>query len=157
MSAEIREAKLEDVAALIDLMQHAHAEGGFVLNREIALAAFTALLNDRSHGAAWIALRDQKPEGYLVLTFKLSMESGGLDAFIEDIVVYRDARRSGVGSALMTEAIAECRRTGISAVHVEIGAGDEAAKSFYARCGLKNRGHTILTVALRENLLARPL
>ena len=102
-------------------------------------------------------MRAAIPSGVAALTFKLSMESGGLDAFIEDIVVYRDARRSGVGSALTSEAIAECRRTGISAAHVEIGAGDEAAKSFYARCGLKNRGHTILTVALRENLLARPL
>lgn len=83
------------------------------------------------------------------------MESGGVDAFIEDIFVYPDARRKGVGRALMVAAVAECRRTGIYSVHVEIGAADEANRAFYAACGLKNRKRTIPTSVIRENPLAR--
>ena len=157
MNTAIREAKLEDVAALVDMMQRAHADAGFALDRELANAAFTTLLRDRSRGVVWIARRDLKPEGYIVVTLKLSMESGGIDAFIEDLFVYRDARRKGVGSALVSAAMADCRRAGVSAVHVETSADDEATAAFYAACGLKNRNHTILTSVLRENPLARPL
>lgn len=157
MTTAIRRVEIDHVAALLDMMQRAHTDAGFAFDREIAKAAFTTLLKDHQRGVAWIALRDLKPQGYIVLTFKLSMESGGFDAFIEDIFVYREARRKGVGSALMSEAMAECRRTGVCAIHVETGASDEAATNFYAACGLKNRERTILTSILRENPLARPI
>ena len=157
MSAEIREAKVDDVTALVEMMERAHKDAAFALDRELAKGAFSVLLKDRSRAAAWIGLRDRKPEGYILVTFKLSMEAGGTDAFIEDIFVYADARRKGVGSALMSAAMAECGRIGISAVHVETGADDEAAIAFYAACGLKNRKRTILTNVLRENPIARPI
>lgn len=145
------------MAALVDMMQRAHADAGFALDRELATAAFGALLKDRSRGMAWIGLRDLTPEGYIVLTFKVSMESGGVDAFIEDLFVHPDARRNGVGRALVSVAVAECRRVGVSAVHVETGADDAANMAFYAACGLKNRKHIILTSVLRDNPLARPI
>lgn len=157
MKIVVREARIEDVAALVDMMRRAHADGGFALDVELAQAAFSALLSDRSRGVAWIGLRDSKPEGYIVVTFKLSMESGGIDAFIEDIFVERTARRTGVGTALVSSALAECRRTRVFALHVETGADNESTKAFYSKCGLKNRDRTILTCVLRDNPLARPL
>lgn len=157
MTEKTRQVGIDDVAALVSMMHRAHADAGFALNRELAKAAFYTLLKDHTRGVAWIGLHDQKPAGYILVTFKLSMESGGIDAFIEDMFVYREARRKGVGSALVSAAMTECRRTGISAVHVETGAVDAAAIAFYAACGLKNRERVILTTVLRENSLARPL
>lgn len=157
MSVVIREARIDDIAALTDMMQRSHADAGFALNGELAKAAFSVVLKDRRRGVVWMGLRDLKPEGYIAITFKFSMESGGVDAFIDDIFVYRDARRKGAGSALMSAAIAECRVAGVSAVHVETGDDDEAAAAFYAASGLKHRKHRILTSLLRENPLARPI
>lgn len=71
--AVIREVQNDDVTALLDMMQRAHADAGFALDRELAKAAFSTLLADRRRGMGWIATRDLKPEGYVVVTWKLSM------------------------------------------------------------------------------------
>ena len=155
MHSIVREAESADVALLVELMQRAHADAGFALDRELARVTFCALLSDRNSGIAWVALRDQKPEGYIVVTLKLSMESGGRDAFIDDLFVCQNARRKGVGCALVSAAFTECRRIGVCCVHVETGIDDQGAQAFYARCGLKNRGHTLLTRTLGDNPIAR--
>jgi ribosomal protein S18 acetylase RimI-like enzyme len=157
MHNAIKRAGLSDIADLVEMMGAAHAEAGFVLNREGAAAAFANLLSDASRGSAWIVFRRETAEGYIVLTFKLGMEGGGIDAFIDDLFVRPGARRSGLGSALVSEAVKVCRQMGAFKLQVEVGANDAAAKGLYSKYGLRDRGHLLLTAALRENPLARPL
>jgi ribosomal protein S18 acetylase RimI-like enzyme len=155
MSSSIRRATHGDTPALLDLMQAAHAEAGFALDSVAAAAAFTTLLGDVSHGCAWIACRGVAAAGYIVITFKLSMESGGFDAFVEDLYVRPTARRCGMGTRLLSAAIAACSERGVSAMHVEVGSDNEGARMLYRKHGLEDRGRLILTAQLRDNRMAR--
>ena len=71
--------------------------------------------------------------GVVVLAYRLSVSAGGLFASIEDLHVRPEARRQGVGRALLRAADERCAERGIS--YVEVQVEDEVAGSFYASLG----------------------
>jgi GNAT superfamily N-acetyltransferase len=137
-----------DIPALVGLMREFYAEAGHALDDDWAASSFSALLGDPARGMAWIVKVDSVPAGHAVLTFRHSMEFGGLDAFVDDLFVRPGHRRRGLGRSLLAELFDECRRRGVLAVHVEAGEGNAAARSLYASFGMRDRGRLLLTAPL---------
>ncbi|MDQ3819097.1 MAG: GNAT family N-acetyltransferase, partial [Acidobacteriota bacterium] len=150
MGITTRNALLDDVPVLVDLMSEFYAEANYPLDREWARASFYALLEDCSRGAAWIVFHDSEPAGYVVMTIRFSMEYGGLDAFIDDLFIRPSYRRRGLGRALLNSLFDECRRRRVLAVRVEVGHDNVAAKALYNSYGLLpyNDGRQMLTTRL---------
>ena len=71
--------------------------------------------------------------GVAVLAYRPNIPAGALFASIEDLYVRPDARRQGVGTALLTAANERCAARQIS--YVEVQVEDEAAGLFYASLG----------------------
>ena len=71
--------------------------------------------------------------GVLVLAFRPNVSLGAPFAGIEDLYVHPEARRRGVGRALLQAAGDRCRRHGISYLEAQVEEG--AADVFYAACG----------------------
>ena len=78
--------------------------------------------------AAWA---DGRPVGVTVLAFRPSISLGATFASIEDLYVKPDARRRGVGRALLGAVGRRCKERGVSYVEVQ---ADEAA-AFYMSLG----------------------
>jgi GNAT superfamily N-acetyltransferase len=74
----------------------------------------------------------QRLVGVAVLAFRPNISAGAYFASIEDLYVGTDARRRGVGRALLAAVGERCRAHGIS--YVEVLTDDEAAP-FYAALG----------------------
>ncbi len=70
--------------------------------------------------------------GVVVLVFRPNISAGASCASIEDLYVRVDARRRGVGRALLAAVGERCRARGISYVEVQT---DEEAALFYAALG----------------------
>jgi len=70
--------------------------------------------------------------GVVVLAFRFNVSAGALFAGIEDLYVRPDARRRGVGRALLEAVGQRCRARGVS--YVEVQTDDEAAP-FYSALG----------------------
>lgn len=154
MSTTISKAVPADIPVLVELMHEFHAASGFTLDRAGAATAYSALLSDASRGVAWIAIRDNAPVGYVVLTFRFSMEAGGTDAFIDDMYVQPIFRRLGHGGSLLKELFSECERRRVHSIRVEVASDNVAAHALYWQYGLKDIGRQTLTVALAKNSLA---
>jgi GNAT superfamily N-acetyltransferase len=71
--------------------------------------------------------------GVLVLAFRLNVALGAPFASIEDFYVHPQARRWGVGGALLQAAHDRCRSRGISYIEAQVEQG--AAGAFYAASG----------------------
>ena len=71
--------------------------------------------------------------GVAVLAYRPNIPAGVLFASIEDLYVRQEARRQGVGTALLTAANERCAVRKIS--YVEVQVEDEAAESFYKSLG----------------------
>ena len=147
-----RRAIVTDVPALVELMEAFYAEAAMPLDRDWAGRAFEQLLGDPTRGAIWLVLDGDSPVGHVVLTVRFSMEYGGLDAFIDDLYVRPEHRRSGVATAALAALFEDCRLRGVLAVHVEVGQDNDAARKLYERFGLELRSddRLIQTVRLGE-------
>ena len=157
MTITARAASAVDVPELVAMMREFYAEADYALDEAWAARSFLSLLGDPSRGAAFIASGNEKPLGYAVLTLRHSMEFGGLDGFIDDLFVRKASRRLGVGRAALEALLAECRRRGVLALHVETSDGNPAAVALYERLGMRDRKRLLLTARLtdrRESPLA---
>jgi len=71
--------------------------------------------------------------GVAVLAYRLSISAAGPFASIEDLYVEEEARRRGVGRALLEAVERSCVARGVS--YVEVQVEDEEAAAFYAAVG----------------------
>jgi GNAT superfamily N-acetyltransferase len=71
--------------------------------------------------------------GVAVLAYRLNISAGGLFASIEDLYVRPEARRQGVGQALLKAADERCAVRGIS--YVEVQVENDEAETFYKTLG----------------------
>ena len=125
-TVEVALAGGEDLAAPLELLEECLRDAepvpeAFAGRLRAAVEAgtlevLTARMGDRVVGVA-------------VLSYRLSVSTGGLFASIEDLHVRSEARRRGVGRALLETVGVRCAARGVS--YVEVQTDDEAA-SFYA-------------------------
>lgn len=73
--------------------------------------------------------------GVALLAYRLNVSAGGLFASVEELYVRREARRRGVGHALLQAADERCEKRGIS--YVEAQVEGKEAELFYAAVGYK--------------------
>jgi ribosomal protein S18 acetylase RimI-like enzyme len=71
--------------------------------------------------------------GVVILAYRPNIAAGALFASIEDLYVSPEARRQGMGQALLAAADERCRARKIS--YVEVQVEDETARSFYTSLG----------------------
>lgn len=146
----MRIASPDDIPQLVALMAEFYAEVNYSLNRVHAAEAFAALLTDDRLGYVWLIEKNSDAVGHLVVTFCFSMEYGGLVAFVDDLLVRRSFRRTGLGAAALAEARAFCASRGVRAMLVETGHDNLAAQAVYRRAGFTPTDRLHLTLRLAD-------
>jgi ribosomal protein S18 acetylase RimI-like enzyme len=97
---------------------------------------------------------DSPPTGVLQLRFRFSVWKAAPDAWIEDLFVHADARRSGVGEALLALAIERSRERGAKRIELDTKEDNAAALALYARNGFSTNSKG---GAARDLFLGRPI
>lgn len=96
-----------------------------------------AVLLDRADRAAWVALIDDVPVGYL----ELSLHDGLAE--VRQVYVQPEARELGFGDELLACAVAEARRAGCRRLEGTALPGDRDTKNLYERAGITARKITV--------------
>lgn len=131
----IRRAVPDDLDRLIGLHSRFCAADGHDFDEERAREALTPLLDDDRRGLVWLAEGDEG-EGYAVVTWGWSVESGGPDALLDEI--YAEPAGRGIGAALLEEIVSELAARGsVSRIFLETEQGNEAARRLYRRHGFE--------------------
>lgn len=149
MSAPLlRRARPDDIEALLGLVAGYCAADGHGFDAERVRAALGPLLVDDTHGQVWVHLADTPDDtsadagaatgagvldGYVVVTWSWSLESGGAECLIDELFVHH--RRRGHGRALVEQAITAARERGCRVAFLETEAHNEDARTFYAALG----------------------
>ena len=77
--------------------------------------------------------------GVLQLRFRWSVWKSGPDAWLEDLYIDADARRGGLGDALVNLAFDRARARGARRIELDCLEGNEPALALYARNGFDAR------------------
>jgi GNAT superfamily N-acetyltransferase len=119
------------------------------------LASVERLFEDRDAEFLLAARNDDSaPAGVLQLRFRFSVWTAAPDAWLEDLFVREDARRAGVGEALLALAIERATERGAKRMELDTNEHNEAALALYERHGFSARSKG---GAGRGLFLGRPL
>jgi GNAT superfamily N-acetyltransferase len=108
---------------------------GHPFDRQRVTSALRDLLADDSLGEVWVVSGDDGLEGYAVITWGYSLESGGRDALLDEMYVSKPG--SGTGSTLIEAVIAAIRERGLTRIFLETEMANAAARRFYGRHGFE--------------------
>ena len=79
------------------------------------------------------------PSGVIQLRFRFSVWKAAPDAWLEDLFVFEEARRTGVGDALVTLAIERAIERGAKRIELDCNERNAAALALYERHGFSAR------------------
>ena len=97
---------------------------------------------------------DSPPAGVLQLRFRFSVWAAAPDAWLEDLFVRADARRAGVGDALVALAIEVAAQRGAKRIELDTKEDNAPARALYERHGFSTRSKGGTT---RDLLLGRAI
>ena len=117
------------------------------LDPAIVARGVRAVLDDPSHGRYFVAERDGRPVGQLMITYEWSDWRNGTFWWIQSVFVTPDARRAGVFRALFRhlESLAEGDRS-VCGIRLYVERENERAQATYRRCGLEDGGYRVMEV-----------
>jgi GNAT superfamily N-acetyltransferase len=75
------------------------------------------------------------PAGVCQLRFRWSVWKSAEDCWLEDLFVREDARRSGLGRALVEAALERARERGCKRIELDVNEDNGAARALYEACG----------------------
>ncbi|HEY0343516.1 MAG TPA: GNAT family N-acetyltransferase [Solirubrobacteraceae bacterium] len=82
---------------------------------------------------------DSPPAGVLQLRFRFSVWKAAPDAWLEDLFVREEARRAGVGDALVSLALERARERGAKRIELDTNEDNAPALGLYERHGFSPR------------------
>jgi ribosomal protein S18 acetylase RimI-like enzyme len=136
----IRSAQPDDVGTILELSARLYSEDGETLFDEgRASTALDAMLDSEDLGVVLVAEKRGEVAGFLVLVWGFSLESGGRDAFVDELYVAPEWRSAGIGTALMRAAETASERAGARVVHLVVEGSNVGARRFYRRLGYTGR------------------
>jgi diamine N-acetyltransferase len=147
---EIREAKAQDLPALLRMMRSlAEQPPAIPFDEGEVRAALDKFLGHAELGQAWLLWLGEKPAGYVILTLGYSFEFRGRDAFIDELYIEPEFRRRGLGRRALEYLEEKARASGVNALHLEVDRGNDPAQELYRRTGYEDHGRHLLTKWLR--------
>lgn len=138
--ALVRATKL-DFNVVTSLVDEFHRYEGITVDVELRDAAVNVLLQpDATAGAIYLVKDTQHTVlGYIVLCFGFSIESGGKDAFVDELYLKPAARGRGVGKTVLNEIEGIARNAGVTKLHLEVSRDNSRAKHYYMKAGFAAR------------------
>lgn len=131
----IRPARDSDLDPLLGLCARYCELDRHAFDETSARTAFATLLGSDRRGFVLVAETGGALTGYAVVTWGFSIESGGLDALLDEL--YVEERGLGVGSRLMDAAIERATAAGASRMFLETESHNRRARMFYTRHGFE--------------------
>jgi GNAT superfamily N-acetyltransferase len=153
MAVTVREAATSDAAILVSLVHQFEKEEG-------KSAARLTVADVLAHGfgeLAWfrvlIAEDAGRALGYALFYPSYDAEYAAKGLYLQDLFVLPDARRRGVGRALMTAVARACQTAGGCYLFWNALEANRAGRAFYRRIGA--REEPVVTLSLQPNALRR--
>ena len=135
--ASVRRALASDQDAVLGLMRGYCEEVSTPLIDEHLLDAIGPLIANEQLGDLLVAEQGEELAGYLVITWGWGIESGGAEAFMDEMCVAAEYRNQGIGTLLMTEAQSRASAKDVKVIFLETEQNNPESRELYDRLGFE--------------------
>lgn len=126
---------LSDIDELLPLCAAFCREDGHAFDEERVRRGLKGLVGSSPYGFALVLRQGGLAVGYAVVTLGWSLESGGIDALLDEVYVRPTLRNQGLGTRLIEDAVDVGRARGSLRIYLEVEAGNDDARRLYERLG----------------------
>lgn len=145
----IEKATAADIPALSDLLSVLFAqEAEFTPDAQAQHQGLARIIANPEIGVVLVARQGNQCVGMVSLLFTVSTALGSQVAWLEDMVVAPSARGMGLGTRLLSEAVALARTQGCKRITLLTDRDNEAAQRFYAQQGFAVSGMVPMRLSL---------
>jgi ribosomal protein S18 acetylase RimI-like enzyme len=148
MSISLKEAALDDVPAILEMMAAFNAIDNYPFDKNLTLKNLKHFISTPNLGRLWIIYDSNVVAGYMVLAFAFSFEYKGRDAFIDEIYLKDEFRNKGIGKLAMSFVEQQAKSLGVKTLHLEVEQHNARANKIYIDQGFANNGRMLLTKKL---------
>lgn len=135
---DITIANDNDVPVLCLLLQELFAqELEFAPDTELQAKGLHQIIANPDMGSILLAKKQGEVLGMVSLLYTVSTALGGRVAILEDMVVKSSARYQGIGSQLISAAIAHAKQQGCLRITLLTDVCNQTAQAFYAKQGFQ--------------------
>ena len=129
---KIELATTADIPTLCSLLDHLFSqEVEFKPNHEIQSRGLEKVLNNNNIGNIFVAKKNEKIIGMVILLYTVSTAMGERVALLEDMVVSPNERESGIGSMLLDHAVKYATEKGCKRITLLTDKMNIRAQKFY--------------------------
>ncbi len=144
-SPVLRPAVPGDLDALLPLVRDFYAHFDYPYAESEKREVLATILRSPSVGRIFFVEAEARPVGYTFLSFYVSIEYGGLTAFVDELYVAPGHRGRGLGTRVLHEVFALAPGLGLRAVHLETERSNTRATALYLRLGFIDHDRKLLT------------
>jgi len=134
-----------DLDALADLLAELFTlESDFRPERDKQLAGLRLILDNPQLGRLFVLRVDGRVAGMANALITVSTAEGGRVLLLEDVILHRDYRGTGLGRRLVEHVLAWAAGEGMTRVTLLADRDNASALGFYARLGFETSNMTVL-------------
>lgn len=134
--ARIRRAVEADQKEVLALLRIYCEEASTPLPDEHLLAGLVPLLKENSHGVVLVA-EEEKIVGYSILTWGWGIESGGMEALVDEMLIHPSRRGQGIGEELLRATLEQAKQAGVKVVFLETEKDNPRSRKLYSKLGFE--------------------
>lgn len=132
-TARVRRSNRTDLATLLDLIREFNRVDRHAHDEDRVRQSLIPLLEGDEFGQVWQISTSDGAQGYCVIGWSYSLESGGRECIVDEIFVTERGR--GLGAELLEGALRGARDAGVKVVFLETEAHNGRVRAFYQRHG----------------------
>ena len=132
----IRPANSADQESVLALLRIYCDEANTPLSDQHLLAGLVPLLNENQHGVVLVA-EEEKIIGYSILTWGWGIESGGMEALVDEMLIHPSRRSEGIGEMLLQATLERAKQAGVKVVFLETEKDNPRSRKLYSKVGFE--------------------
>jgi ribosomal protein S18 acetylase RimI-like enzyme len=132
----IRPANSADQESVLALLRIYCDEANTPLSDQHLLAGLVPLLTENQHGVVLVA-EEEKIIGYSILTWGWGIESGGMEALVDEMLIHPSRRSEGIGEMLLHATLERAKQAGVKVVFLETEKDNPRSRKLYSKVGFE--------------------
>ncbi|RRB07738.1 GNAT family N-acetyltransferase [Larkinella rosea] len=133
-----------DVDTLLQMMETFCHHFSYPFDRPLRQQLIRQMLENPSLGSLWLVVDENRPVGYVVLTYGFALEFGGKTALVDELFIEEGHRGGGKGRTVLQQIQQTADELGVSVILLQTEKYNPRAKRLYESIGFVDQERSTL-------------